>query len=72
MYFKYLKQFGVFFALANQVVVALVGGFLVGYWLDGYFKSFPWLTILCFLAGIISAINLGIFIVKKYKKAFTE
>ena len=61
-----------FLALVFDVAAALVGGFVVGYWLDNHFKTFPWLTIIFFVGGIAAGINTGIFIVRKYKKTLTE
>ncbi len=55
-----------------DMAISLVGGFVVGYWLDTYFDIFPWLTIIFFLAGIAAGVNTGILIVKKFKKTFPE
>jgi len=59
-------------ALAFDLAASLVGGFVVGYWLDNYFKTFPWLTMIFFVGGIAAGINTGIFIVRKFKKTLTE
>ena len=67
-----MAQLGIFFALAMDMAISLVGGFVVGYWLDTYFGIFPWLTIICFLAGIAAGVNVGIVIVKRFKKTFPE
>jgi F0F1-type ATP synthase assembly protein I len=61
-----------FLALVFDVAAALVGGFVVGYWLDSHFKTFPWLTTVFFIGGIAAGINTGIFMVRKYKKTLTE
>jgi len=54
------------------MTASLVGGFLVGYWLDNQLRTFPWLTIIFFIGGIAAGINIGVFIVKKFKKTLTE
>jgi ATP synthase protein I len=54
------------------MAASLVGGFVVGYWLDNHFKTFPWLTIIFFTGGIAAGINTGIFMVRKYKKTLKE
>jgi F0F1-type ATP synthase assembly protein I len=54
------------------MAASLVGGFVVGYWLDNYFKTFPWLTIIFFIGGIAGGINTGIFIVRKFKNSLKE
>ena len=54
------------------MAASLAGGFVVGYWLDNHFKTFPWLTIIFFIGGIAAGINTGIFIVRKYKKTLAE
>jgi len=54
------------------MAASLVGGFLVGYWLDNHFRTFPWLTIIFFIGGVVAGINTGIFIVKKFKKTLAK
>ena len=55
-----------------DMAISLVGGFVIGYWLDSYFNIFPWLTIIFFFAGIAAGVNVGILITKKFKKSLTE
>jgi len=50
---------------------AMVGGVVVGYYLDKIFNTFPWLTGILFLGGIASGVNVAIYIVKRFKKIFT-
>ncbi|HNU70678.1 MAG TPA: AtpZ/AtpI family protein [Thermodesulfobacteriota bacterium] len=69
---KQIEQFGIFFALAIDLTISLVGGFVVGYWLDSHFHTFPWLTVIFFLGGIAAAVNTGIFIVKRFRKFSKE
>ena len=37
-----------------QLVLSTFAGFAIGYYLDKFFKTFPWLTILFLLLGIIA------------------
>lgn len=55
-----------------DMAISLVGGFVIGYWLDRYFNTFPWLTIIFFFSGIAAGVNIARLIVKKYKKGFPE
>ena len=65
-----MTQLGIFFALAMDMAISLVGGFVIGYWVDTYFNTFPWLTIIFFFAGIAAGVNIAILIIKKFKKTF--
>lgn len=67
-----MKEYGIYLALAFDVAASLVGGFVVGYWLDKQFKTSPWLTMIFFVVGVVAGINTGIFIVRKFKKTLTE
>jgi len=51
-----------------DISISLIAGIIIGYWLDNYFKTFPWLTLIFFLAGIVAGVNTGIYMVKKFKK----
>jgi len=46
----------------------MVGGIVVGYYLDKAFKTFPWLSGIFFFAGLATGVKTAIFIVKRYKK----
>lgn len=41
-------------ALATQLIVSVVLGFLLGHWLDGVFHTAPWLTVVGVLVGIVA------------------
>jgi F0F1-type ATP synthase assembly protein I len=45
-----------------------VGGIVVGSYLDKIFHTHPWLTIIFFIGGIASGVNIALFIIRKYKK----
>jgi len=47
---------------------SMVGGIVVGYYLDKAFKTFPWLSGIFFFAGLATGVKTAIFIVKRYKK----
>ena len=62
------KQAAIFFGLAMEMTASMAGGVVVGYFLDKAFDTFPWLTGIFFIGGIGAAINIAIFMVKKYRK----
>ncbi len=41
--------------LGMSIVLAIFVGLIVGWWLDGWLGTFPYLTILCFFFGIGAA-----------------
>ena len=59
------SSFGVAFKLSTELVSAVVVGTIIGYILDNWFGSKPWLIIIFFFVGVIA----GIFnVVKSAKK----
>ncbi|NMP21011.1 AtpZ/AtpI family protein [Sulfobacillus sp. DSM 109850] len=51
-------------AMATQLVLAIVLGFLLGHWMDGLLHTSPWLTIVGVLAGIVAGF-VGLFHLSK-------
>jgi F0F1-type ATP synthase assembly protein I len=45
---------GLYVAVGFELPVWLVGSLLVGYWLDGYLNTSPWLLLLFGLLGFVS------------------
>lgn len=42
-------------AIGIQFALSIFVGFAIGYYLDKFFGSFPWLTAIFFIVGIIAA-----------------
>lgn len=51
-------------AMAAQLVLAIILGYLLGHWLDGLLHTMPWLTILGALLGITAGF-VGLFHLSK-------
>ena len=47
----WLKDLAFYVGWFTEFAGSIGGGTIIGYFLDGKFKSFPWLTLLGFLAG---------------------
>ena len=45
---------GIAAALSGQLVLSIVAGFFLGHWLDGVFRTTPWLTIGGVIVGIVA------------------
>ncbi|MDI6776185.1 MAG: AtpZ/AtpI family protein [Syntrophales bacterium] len=58
------------FALTVEMGTSMVGGIVVGYYLDRALNTSPWLFWIFFLSGLVVGVKTAIFIVKKYKKLF--
>jgi ATP synthase protein I len=52
-----------------ELGTSLVGGIVVGFYLDKIFDTYPWLTAVFFFGGIASGVHIAIFIIRKYKKS---
>jgi len=50
--------------------VSMVGGVVVGYYLDKIFKTFPLISGIFFIAGIAAGTNIAFYIIKRFKKNF--
>lgn len=48
-------KFGKYAAIGLEFPSTVIGGLFLGYFLDGYFGTFPWLTAACSLAALIGA-----------------
>jgi F0F1-type ATP synthase assembly protein I len=57
--FKILAEY---IGYATEITMPMIGGVILGYLTDRYFKTLPWftvgLTILGFTAGVVNAIRL--------------
>lgn len=51
---KLLKQLGIASTLGFQVAFAIFIGLGIGVWLDSRFNTFPWLTLVFMILGIIA------------------
>ncbi len=51
---KYLKQVGLASTLGFSVAFAIFIGVAIGYWLDSTLGTFPWLTLVFLVMGIIA------------------
>lgn len=52
-----LKQMGAFGALSLEFGISGAAGFVVGFYLDGWLGTAPWLTIIFLFAGIGAGIH---------------
>lgn len=50
----------------------MVGGVVVGYYLDCFFKTFPALSALFFFGGLATGTKTAIFIIKKFETLVKE
>lgn len=48
-------KFGKYAAIGLEFPSTVIGGLFLGYLLDNYFGTFPWLTAVCSLAALIGA-----------------
>ena len=51
---EFLKGIAVLSTLGINLVVSTFIGFFIGRWLDNFFKTSPWLTIIFFIFGVIA------------------
>ena len=69
---EYIKDLVYFSTIGLQVAFAIIIGYLVGQFLDDKFNTYPWLTYIFLVFGIIAGFkNLGLAI-KKVQKADRE
>jgi ATP synthase protein I len=55
-------------AVGIEVAVAIALGYLGGHWLDGKFRTGPWLALVGFAAGIGAAIKALVRVTRDYRK----
>ncbi len=48
------KQFLQAWTVGLNLVFSIFIGFGIGYWLDGFFNTSPWLTLIFFVLGLIA------------------
>jgi len=51
---KLLKQLGLASTLGFQVALSIFIGVAIGVWLDSRFETFPWLTLVFMIFGIVA------------------
>ena len=68
--YQKVKQLGVLFTLTVEMGTSMVGGIVVGYYLDRALNTSPWLFWIFFLSGLVVGVKTAVFIVKKYKRLF--
>jgi len=61
-------QFGTYTAMVTQMTMSMVGGVVLGYWLDGKFGTFPILMVLGTVLGMAAGINILIQMINYFKK----
>lgn len=59
---------GRYMALGFQIAGAIVGGLLVGYFLDDYLHTAPLFTLLLTIGGLIGAMRLLLWSLKKFSR----
>ena len=52
----------------TELAVSVVGGVIAGYYLDRYFGSAPWLTLLFTLAGLAGGLSRLLWVLKRLEK----
>lgn len=55
-------------AVGIEVAVAIVIGYLGGHWLDGKFRTAPWLSFIGLAAGIGAAIKALVRVTRDYRR----
>jgi F0F1-type ATP synthase assembly protein I len=55
-------------AIGIEIVVSMGIGYWVGTKIDRHFHTYPWFTILCFLAGVGAAIKAMVRVARQYKR----
>jgi F0F1-type ATP synthase assembly protein I len=48
-------KIGKYAAIGLEFPSTVIGGLFLGYFLDGYFGTFPWLMTVCSLAALVGA-----------------
>ena len=61
-------QFGYYTAMVTQMAMSMVGGVVLGYYLDGRFDIFPILTVLGTMLGMVVGIKNLIQMINYFKK----
>jgi F0F1-type ATP synthase assembly protein I len=51
----FLRKAGLYLGIAFELPAAIIGGLVVGYLLDGYFQTSPWLLITLTVIGFVGA-----------------
>jgi len=65
---KQTSNLGVAFKMSTELVAAVFVGTIIGFILDGWFGTKPWLILIFFLAGVIAGIMNVIKSAKKMQK----
>jgi F0F1-type ATP synthase assembly protein I len=60
-----LLNSGRYLALGFQIGASIVGGLLIGYFLDDYFKTAPLFTLFFTLGGFVGALRVLLWSLKK-------
>jgi F0F1-type ATP synthase assembly protein I len=54
-YVGHWKNVGDGLQMGGQIVISIILGAAIGWWIDGKLGTFPWLSIVFFLFGIVAA-----------------
>ena len=63
-----IARLGPLIAGGTELAVSVVGGVIAGYYLDRYFGSAPWLTLLFTLAGLAGGLSRMLWALKRLEK----
>lgn len=63
--FRAMAEFG---AMGLDMALSVIGGMLVGYYLDKYFGLYPWLTLIFFCMGFMVGIKSLLMLIKALNK----
>ena len=63
-----VKDIVLYFAVVLEIVVPVIGGIFIGFFLDNYFESNPFMTLLFFVLGIVVGVRNLVEILKKFTK----
>ena len=63
-----LTEFLQYSSLGLEMGICVVIGILMGYFLDKYFHTSPYLTIIFMLFGVAAAVKAGIRLIRKVEK----
>ena len=63
-----VKDIVLYFSVILEIIVPVIGSIFIGYFLDNYFKSNPFLTLLFLVFGVAIGVRNLIEILKRFSK----
>lgn len=67
-----LARWGPLLAAGTELAACVVAGVIAGYYLDRYFGSAPWLTLLCTLGGLVGGMSRLLWVLKRWQTRQTS